>query len=190
VDALGFVCVESSKRFVPIEGLRPLVQALTPWVTPVLLFVNPECDAVDAALEWAPHALLQFHGQETPEFCARFRRPYIKAGAASSREDLLKFIDLHQGAGAILVDTPSPGHGGSGLTFDWSRVPPASERALPLILAGGLTPENVASAMHITAPYGVDVSSGIETAPGVKCAERMAKFMAAVATTDARLGAV
>ena len=189
-DAVGFVSYPGSKRYVPTTELPRLAGQLTPWVTPVLLFVNPTVLWVQEALAMVPDALLQFHGSETPEFCAGFGRPYIKAFPALTRADLLKFIALHARALGHLVDAPTVAFGGAGQTFDWEILPGAAERTRPLLLAGGLNPGNVAEAIARARPFGVDVSSGVELSPGIKRADLMDQFMASVRAADASFGAV
>lgn len=185
-DAIGLVFYPRSPRFVTVEQAVTIARAVGPFVTTVGLFVDPTPEAVQLVLEEVPLHLLQFHGQETPAFCAAFQRPYIKAlrmaegldVAAQEREF------LYAGALGLLLDSYSPAApGGTGETFAWERIPP--ERRLPLILAGGLSPENVGSAVQHVRPYAVDVSSGVESAPGRKDSARISAFVAAVRAADA-----
>jgi phosphoribosylanthranilate isomerase len=188
-DAVGFVCYAPSARFVEPGRLAPLAQALAPLVTPVLLFVNARAQEVAAALAVLPQAILQFHGDEDHDFCRSFGRPYLRAVALGAGVDLLDSERMFPSASALLADAPSSGYGGSGQTFDLSRLPAPALRALPLVLAGGLRAENVAAAIAQVRPYAVDVSSGVEQAPGIKSVDRMRSFLAAVRRADAQDGA-
>lgn len=193
VDAIGFVCFSGSPRFVPPERLAGLAAAVAPLVTPVLLFVDAPAVAVERALTIVPHALLQFHGTEDAAWCQSFGRPYIRAVALAEGVDLLESEVRFRGAAGLLADTPArdaAAFGGSGLSFPWQRVPPPALRSLPLILAGGLRAENVGAAIGQVRPHAVDVSSGVESAHGIKSAERMQAFMAAVRAVDAAGGQV
>src|SRR5215831_9892765 len=159
-SAVGFVCYPPSPRFVAPENLKDLARRLPPFVTPVLLFVNATDDSIDRALEQVPNALLQFHGDETAAQCARFARPYMRAIRMDDRVDLLDCERNYTSSIALLADTPVEGYGGGGRNFDWTRVPPASARTKPLVLAGGLTAANVGVAIASVRPFAVDVSSG------------------------------
>jgi phosphoribosylanthranilate isomerase len=208
-DAVGFVCYPGSPRYVAPERLAALAQALAPFVTPVLLFVNASRSEVERAVAAVPQALLQFHGAEDPRFCAAFGRPYVRALAVAAGVDLLEFEQRFSTAAAVLADTPADGpgnapgeaaapavasggagsgpvFGGAGRTFPWDRLAAPERRRLPLILAGGLRADNVAQAIAQVQPYAVDVSSGVEAARGVKDAGRMRDFLAAVRMADAR----
>jgi phosphoribosylanthranilate isomerase len=185
VDAVGFVCYEHSPRFVPVERLASLADELTPFVTPVLLFVNATPAAVERALRAVPHALLQFHGDEADHDCAAFGRAYLRAVAISESVDLLDWEGQYPGASALLADAPSAAFGGSGRVFDWSRLPTADRRSKPLILAGGLNASNVGAAIRAARPYGVDVSSGVEAERGIKSEALMREFVSAVRAADA-----
>lgn len=180
-DAIGLNCFAGSPRYLPPSRLRELALAMPVFVTPVLLFVNARREEVLAALAQVPHALLQFHGDEGEAFCASFARPYIRAVSMAREGALLDCEQAFPSATALLADTPAAGYGGSGSVFDWSQVPAASARSKPLVLAGGLTAENVAAAIVTTQPYAVDVSSGVESGvKGVKDAQRVCRFIAAV----------
>jgi phosphoribosylanthranilate isomerase len=185
VDAVGFVCYPHSPRFVPPERLSSLVAELPPLVTPVLLFVDAEADQIEDALQTVPHALLQFHGTEPHAECARFGRAYLRAVSMSDDVDLLDWEKQYPTATALLADSASAGFGGSGRTFDWNRLPPQERRAIPLILAGGLNASNVGDAIRAAWPYGVDVSSGVETERGIKSEALMRGFVAAVLAAHA-----
>ena len=204
-DAVGFVCFPGSARFVEPGRLAALAREVPPFVTPVLLFVDAERASIEAALAAVPQALLQFHGAEDPQFCGSFGRPFIRALPVSSSCDLLEFEDLFPAAAGLLADAPgrSPAnsaanspdqaprgeggaaYGGAGHTFPWERLPAQAQRRLPLILAGGLRADNVANAIAVVRPYAVDVSSGVESARGIKSAQRMREFLAAVRAADA-----
>ncbi len=178
-DAIGLVFAPASPRRVTPDEAAAIRRALPPFVTLVGLFVDAEALQVTQALGRVAFDLLQFHGAESPEFCRQFHRPYIKA--ISMREG----IDLHAAARAfsdaagLLLDTHVAGvAGGSGQTFDWSRIPRDLPR--PLVLAGGLTPRNVAEAVRQVRPYAVDVSSGVEQSRGIKNPAKIAAFIEAV----------
>ena len=185
VDAVGIVCYERSPRFVPVERLASLADRLAAFVAPVLLFVNAKRADVEQALQAVPHALLQFHGDEPERDCAAFGRPYLRAVAMNESVDLLDWEQRYQSASALLADAPSSAFGGSGRAFDWSRLPTADRRSRPLILAGGLSASNVGAAMRAARPYGVDVSSGVESERGIKSEALMREFVAAVRAADA-----
>jgi phosphoribosylanthranilate isomerase len=188
-SALGFVCYERSTRFVSVETLAHLTAGLPPFVVPVLLFVNASEAAIKERLHILPDALLQFHGDESPDECARSGRAYVRA---ISMDDEVRLLDCERRfseARALLADTPSAGYGGSGRSFDWARIPAVRERGKPLVLAGGLNEGNVEAAVLAVRPFAVDVSSGVEEAPGVKNAARMARFVAAVRRADAQIAA-
>lgn len=184
-DAVGFVCYERSPRQVAFDRLRELARALPPFVTPVLLFVNAATEQIRECLAVLPQALLQFHGDETPEQCEAIGRPYVRALRMDAGVDLLDCERRFPSAMASMVDAPSVAYGGSGTTFDWQRIPAPTIRSKPLILAGGLRAENVAEAIAMTQPFAVDVSSGVESVPGIKSAERIRQFIAAVRAADA-----
>ena len=191
-DALGFVLYPPSPRAVSLNQLRHLAAAVPPMVTPVLLFVNASPAEVEAALAVVPNALLQFHGDEPPQECAQFHRPYLRAARIrDDRFDLLKYAQQYPHAAGILLDTWSEGYGGSGHTFDWTRINPWSPHApsgnVRLVLSGGLTPANVADGIRLLRPWAVDVSSGIEQAKGLKNPALMQAFVAAVRSADASL---
>jgi phosphoribosylanthranilate isomerase len=179
-DAVGFNCYEKSSRFVPPSALAKLAARVPAFVTPVLLFVNAEEDAIRGALEVVPHAVLQFHGDESADRCRVFRRPYVRALRVNGQTEWAALECEYADAAALLADAPAAGYGGSGQVFDWSRLPRAASRRVPLVLAGGLDATNVRSAIEAVRPYAVDVSSGIEDAPGLKSALKMREFASAV----------
>lgn len=181
-DALGFVCYPRSPRYVARERLAELAAHLPPFVSPVLLFVNAQPDEVSAALELLPDALLQFHGDEDEPYCRQFGRPWLRAVRMAEGVDLLDCEARFPSAAGLLADAPSAAYGGSGQSFDWSRIPP--RRGKPLVLAGGLTAATVGAAVTRIRPWAVDVSSGVEAAPGIKDAVRIQEFIAAVRAAD------
>jgi phosphoribosylanthranilate isomerase len=181
-DAIGLVFYPPSPRFLGIEQARTLRNSLSPFVTSVALFVNPDRDQVQRVLDQVRPDMLQFHGEETPAFCAAFGVPYIKACRVKEGVDLLEYLRPFSGASGWLADAYVEGYGGGGTRFDWSVVP--ARRARPLILSGGLSPQNVGEAIRQVRPWGVDVSSGVEAAPGIKDAERIAAFIAEVRNAD------
>ncbi len=193
-DAIGFVLYPPSPRAVSVERAAELAARLPAFVTPVLLFVNEAPERVLAACAAVPGALLQFHGDETPEYCAEMSRqtgrPHLKAARiplqAAAGFDLLKFADSHSTAQAILLDAQVEGFGGGGKAFDWSLLPPTVNAHL--VLSGGLTPANVAEGIRLLRPrarsLAVDVSSGIEAGKGLKDADKIRQFVDAVRTAD------
>lgn len=182
VDAIGFVCVRASKRYIEPSRAGMIRAQLPPFVTSVALLSNPTEEEVEAVLELLQPDYLQFHGSEEPEFCDSFRHRYIKAISMQLPEHAAEAAARYPGAAALLLDSHgSDGIGGTGAVFDWSRVPDELEHWM---LAGGLNPENVAAAVTMARPYAVDVSSGIETAPGVKDPAKMRAFVAAVRRAD------
>jgi phosphoribosylanthranilate isomerase len=189
-DALGFVQYAKSARHVTLERTLELAGRLPPFVTPVLLFVNASPAELRRAAEALPQALLQFHGDETPEQCAAAGRPYLRAAHMVPGFDLLEFAFRYagvSGALGLLLDTPSEGYGGSGKVFDWSLIP--TDVPVPVVLSGGLSPANVTDGVLRVRPWAVDVSSGVESAKGVKNAALMRRFCKAVKEADARLAA-
>lgn len=178
-DAIGLVFEPKSPRYVKPDQALSIVRALPPFVTVVGLFVNAAPDTIETVLSRVPLDLLQFHGDETPEQCRRYHRPYIKAIHMRPEINLPEQARRYADAEGLLLDTAAA-HvaGGSGEAFDWSRVP--SGLAKPVILAGGLTPENVAEAVRQVRPFAVDVSSGVEQAKGIKDAGKISAFIEAV----------
>ncbi len=183
VDALGFVFVPASKRYIEPSEAAVIAKQLSPFVTVVGLFLNEDPAHVKTVLSLIPDMLPQFHGQESAEYCDGFGRAYIKAlGVGSSvpdEEDLARY-QLSKG---FLFDSNEPGAlGGTGHAFDWSTLGSHMER--PLILAGGLDAGNIPAAINEVAPHAVDVSSGVESAKGIKSLSAMQQFMRAVADAD------
>ncbi len=182
VDAIGLVFYPPSPRHVSIEQARAVLSALPPFVTSVGLFVNAEAAQVREVLDGVPLDLLQFHGDEPPEYCRGFGRPYMKALRMREGLDVNAEAARYHDAAALLLDAYHPGTpGGTGEAFDWERVP--SDCPLPIVLAGGLSPENVAQAVRATHPYAVDLSSGVEAAKGIKDPARIQALMAQLRTT-------
>lgn len=181
--AIGLVFYAKSPRYVTPARAAEIIRVVPPFVTTVGLFVNAAVEEVRAALAEAPLALLQFHGEETPEFCRQFKRPYIKAVRMKAGVDLLQYARDYHDAKALLLDNYVEGlHGGSGVAFDWSLIPRGLP--LPVILSGGLTPENVTEAVRRVRPSAVDVSSGVESAKGIKDAQKIAAFIKGVRSGD------
>ncbi len=183
-DAIGLVFYEASPRRVSIEQAWQIARVVPPFITLVGLFVNESKLAVRRALEALPIQLLQFHGEEEESYCRSFHAPYIKAARVKPGLDLLEYAASFPGAQGLLLDAWSEGYGGGGKPFDWNLVP--RQLPLPLILSGGLDPGNVADAIGRLRPWAVDVSSGVESAKGIKDAARMAAFIAGARDGDAR----
>ncbi len=193
-DAIGFVLYPPSPRNVSIARAAELARLLPAFVTPVLLFVNDTPECIRQACDAVPGALLQFHGDESAEFCEAMSlatgRPHLKAARIPLTEaasfDLVKFAEIHQKAQAILLDAHVDGFGGGGKTFNWSRLPPSVNAHL--VLSGGLTPANVADGIRALRPrarsLAVDVSSGIEAGKGLKDADQIRQFVLAVRAAD------
>ena len=175
-DAIGLVFYEKSPRHVSIEQAAKLAAVLPPFVTVVGLFVNAGADDVRKVLAAVPLDVLQFHGDETPEFCVQFNRPYLKAIRVRPGVDLLQCAANFHTAQGLLLDAHVEGiPGGTGARFDWALIP--EQFPMPLILSGGLDAENVAAAIRQVQPYAVDVSSGVEAGKGIKDAQRIGRFM-------------
>lgn len=176
VDAIGLVFYPKSPRAVTVEQARRIVLALPPFVTTVGLFVDAGAAEIEAVLRRVPLDLIQFHGAETPADCARFGRPYIKAIRMTPEVDLHREAERFYTAQGLLLDAYHPGaSGGTGRRFDWDRIPKDLEK--PLILAGGLDPDNVRAAIERVRPWAVDVSSGVECGKGIKDPIKMAEFL-------------
>lgn len=185
-DALGFVFFAQSPRYVTPAVAAAIMRELPPFVTTVGLFVDAEAEVVRTLLQTVPLSLLQFHGDESNAFCAQFGRPWIKALNVKPDADVAADIARHPDASAILLDAWHPDlKGGTGQRFDWRRFP--KDAGKPLVLAGGLTPDNVAEAVALTQPYAVDVSGGVEKTDaagllqkGIKDADKIKAFIKAV----------
>jgi len=181
-DAIGLVFYPKSPRYLSVERAVEIRDALPPFVQTVALFVNPDPAQVAQVLGRVKPGLLQFHGEETPEFCGQFGVPFVKACRIKPGVDALQYLQPFSRAAAWLVDSFVPEYGGVGESFDWSLVPRGAAR--PLILSGGLDQGNVAKAIRAVHPWGVDVSSGVESAKGIKDAGKMAAFVAEVRNAD------
>ena len=181
-DAIGLVFYPPSPRYLSTERAVEIRDALPPFVQAVALFVNPDPAQVAQVLGRVKPAMLQFHGEETPEFCAQYGVPFVKACRMRPGSDAKGYLSPFGRAAAWLVDSYVPEYGGVGESFDWSLVPRGLER--PLILSGGLERGNVAQAIRAVRPWGVDVSSGVETAKGIKDAAKMTAFIAEVRNAD------
>jgi phosphoribosylanthranilate isomerase len=173
-DALGLNLWPRSKRFVSAETARLLVRQLPPLVTIVGVFVDPTRDEVLRAIDAVGIQVAQLHGDESPELCASLPLPVVKAIRVKDSHSLAALASYE--VSAFLLDSATPAYGGSGVAFDWGLAAEAAA-SLPVILAGGLTPENVADAVRAVRPLGVDVASGVESAPGVKDAQKMERFI-------------
>ena len=177
-DAIGLVFYPPSPRFLAIERAVEIRDALPPFVQAVALFVNPDAAQVAQVIGRVHPAMLQFHGDETPQFCAQFGVPYVKACRLKPGVDALEYLRPFSRAAAWLFDSFVPEYGGVGEGFDLSLLPVVRER--PVILSGGLSRESVAEAIRRVRPWGVDVSSGVESAKGIKDAAKIAAFIAEV----------
>lgn len=175
-DAIGLVFYPKSPRAVSLAQAKAIAEALPPFITTVGLFVNATPADVDEVLGAVPLDMLQFHGDETPAECARFGRPWFKALRVQPGCDIAAKAASFHGARGVLLDSFVAGvPGGTGQAFDWSLIPDRLD--VPLILAGGLTPDNVGEAIAQVAPYAVDVSGGVEMAKGIKDAEKVMRFV-------------
>jgi len=180
-DAIGLVFYPPSPRFLSVERAREIRDALPPFVQTVALFVNADAAQVSQVIGRLHPAMLQFHGDETPQFCAQFGVPYVKACRVRPGTPALEYLRPFSDAAAWLFDSHVPEYGGVGESFDWSLVPATDN---PLILSGGLSAANVASAIRRVKPWGVDVSTGVESGKGVKDAAKIAAFIAEVRNAD------
>ncbi|MBD3777181.1 MAG: phosphoribosylanthranilate isomerase [Thiotrichales bacterium] len=181
-DAIGLVFYEPSPRHVEIEQAGSIARAVPAFVTKTALFVNPSVEYVQAVLERVAIDLIQFHGDETPDFCEQFGKPYMKAIRMQESTDLFALAERYTSASALLLDTYKPGvPGGTGEQFNWQWIPQDFPKAL--VLAGGLTAQNVAQAITQVQPWAVDVSGGVEASKGVKSAQQVTLFMQQVMST-------
>ncbi|MGA7179964.1 MAG: phosphoribosylanthranilate isomerase [Thiobacillaceae bacterium] len=175
-DALGFVFCARSPRNLSIDRAAALVKALPPFVQSVGLFVDAEQGFVEAVLKDVSLGVLQFHGDEDPVFCRQFGKPYLKAIRVREGVDLVEYASAYGDACGLLLDAFVPDvPGGSGERFDWRLIPAGLPK--PIVLSGGLTPENVTEAVRQVKPWAVDVSSGVEAAKGIKDAAKLAAFI-------------
>lgn len=176
-DALGFVFYDKSPRHVSVEAAAELVRALPPFVQSVGLFVNADPAYIESVLKHVPLDLLQFHGDESPLDCVRYGRPYLKAVRVKADTDLLKCAADFDAARGLLLDAYVAGvPGGTGERFDWGLIP--ANLPKPVVLSGGLTPDNITEAVQGVRPWAVDVSSGVELTKGIKDSHKMAQFIA------------
>lgn len=175
-DALGFVFYKPSPRYVSPETAAGIIAQLPPFVTTVALFVDEPEAEISRILSLTGCDLIQFHGDESPGFCAQFNRPWIKALRVKDAESLSAELNAYRNARALLLDSYRPGvPGGTGETFNWELIPDNPPR--PIILAGGLTPENITTAVQQLQPYGVDVSGGVEAQKGIKDPAKIHAFI-------------
>lgn len=182
VDALGLNFFQQSSRYISAERAKEITGEVSALTALVGLFVNPEPAQVESVLEKVPLNLLQFHGDEDDKFCNQFQLPWIKALRVRDFQSIGTQVESYPHARGILLDSYVAGEpGGTGKIFDWSSIPAMKS---PYVLAGGLTPENVREAIVCARPYAVDVSSGVESAPGIKDADRMRAFVEAVEGAD------
>jgi phosphoribosylanthranilate isomerase len=178
-DAIGLVFYEPSPRYIQPSAAAAIAMQLPPFIDAVGLFVDAEPDDVRGVLSQVRLNLLQFHGDESPEYCRQFGVPYLKAVRVSPDTNLLQYAASFADAKALLLDTYMPGMaGGTGKTFDWNLVP--RDFPMPIILAGGLDAGNVGEAIRQLKPYAVDVSGGVEREKGIKDADKIAAFMRGV----------
>jgi phosphoribosylanthranilate isomerase len=183
-DAIGFVFYPPSPRFLAPGAAADLARRVPPFVARVGLFVNAEPADVRAVLAQVPLDVLQFHGEEAAAYCEQFGLPYLKAARVRPGLDLLEFARAYPTAQGLLLDAWVEAYGGMGQSFDWSLIP--NDLPLPMVLSGGLHAGNVAEAVRKVHPWAVDVSSGVEAAKGIKDADKIAAFVAAVRTADGR----
>jgi phosphoribosylanthranilate isomerase len=180
-DAIGLVFYPPSPRYLSAERAVEIRDALPPFVQAVALFVNPDPALVAQVLGRVRPALLQFHGEESADFCAQFGTPFVKACRVRKGMSALEYLRPFSRAAAWLFDSHVPEYGGVGEAFDWSLVPATDK---PVILSGGLAAGNVGEAIRRVRPWGVDVSTGVESAKGIKDAAKIAAFIAEVRNAD------
>ena len=177
-DAIGLVFYKQSPRAVTVQQAQQIIAALPPFITTVGLFVNSSRSELNEILDAVPLDLLQFHGDERAAECESYQRPYLKALRVKAGDDVRAEIDSYPSAAGILLDTYVAGvPGGTGEPFDWSLVP--ADASKPIVLAGGLSPDNVGEAISRVRPYAVDVSGGVEQGKGIKDVEKIRAFIAA-----------
>lgn len=183
VDALGFVFYSKSPRNIELKQAQEIIQALPGFVSSVALFLNPQESLVKQVIAETDIDCLQFHGTESAEFCEQFNRPYIKALGIDGVENIVALCDQYSSSRSVLLDSHGAGKaGGTGATFDWATIP--EKLRSQIILAGGLTPDNVAEAIQQVRPYAVDLSSGVEQSAGIKDLKLMARLMNEVKRVD------
>ena len=186
-DAVGFVFYPPSARHVSVAQACALARELPPFVTPVGLFVNAPRADIDAAIRAIPALIVQFHGDESAQTCDALGRPYIRAARVAAGFDLLDYAGRYGNAQAILLDAHVEGYGGGGKVFDWSLIRSGAPR--PVVLSGGVHAENVLAGIRQLRPWAVDVSSGVESAKGIKDAAEIRRFCEAVRRADAWISA-
>lgn len=175
-DALGFVFYKKSPRYVSPEVANAIVAQLPPFVVPVALFVDEDPAVIHSIINENSRWLIQFHGSENEVECASFKRPYIKALRVKESDNIAELVDQYSSAMAILLDAYKAGvPGGTGEQFDWALIP--EKLSKPIVLAGGLSPENIAKAVDQVSPYAVDVSGGVELSKGIKSASKVQQFI-------------
>ena len=175
-DALGFVFYEKSPRYISPEMANAIVAQLPPFVTPVALFVNADASLIQEVIKGSSRWVIQFHGDESESECISYSRPYIKALRIQRHDDVAALVKQYASASSILLDAYKPGvPGGTGEVFDWSLIPANLDK--PIVLAGGLTPENVQQAIKQVNPYAVDVSGGVELSKGLKSELKVQEFI-------------
>jgi phosphoribosylanthranilate isomerase len=183
-DAIGLVFYPPSPRFVTADVAAKVAAVLPPFVAAVGLFVDASEAEIRRVLAEVPLDLLQFQGEEPPDFCARFGKPWVRAVRMEEGTDLLEYARRFSSAKALLLDAHSPGTpGGTGLTFDWKAIP--ADFPMPVILSGGLDATNVGRAVREVRPWAVDVSSGVESSRGVKDPRKIIEFIRSVRREDA-----
>lgn len=186
-DAIGLVFYPPSPRYVEPDQAAVVAQALPAYVSAVGLFVDPAPEEVRRVMARVPLDVLQFQGAESPEFCASFGRPWVRAVRMEEGVDLVECAKRFHGAKALLLDAHVAGiPGGTGVAFDWKAIP--RHLPVPIILSGGLSPENVARAVREVQPWAVDVSSGVESGRGTKDPRKIVEFIRSVRSEDASPG--
>ncbi len=181
-DALGFVLYKPSPRAVTAEQAAELIQKVPAFVTTVALFVNERAEEIHRVLSVCPFDLLQFHGDETAEFCRQFNRPYMKAIRVRSSDDIDRAVQQFPDTKALLLDAYVENlPGGTGQAFDWRLIPQLS---VPWVLAGGLNSSNVAAAINQVKPFAVDISGGIEASKGIKDRIKIQEFISEVRNVE------
>jgi phosphoribosylanthranilate isomerase len=178
-DALGFNFWSDSTRYIRPAAAREIIRTLPPLLSVVGVFVNATRDEILRVAERCRLHVVQLHGDESPSFCAKLGFPFIRAIRFEGPGSLASW---DRASGTLLIDAPTRGYGGSGKTFDW-RLLQGATKARRIILAGGLTAENIARAVRTVHPYGVDVATGVESSPGIKDAARMARFISVARAT-------
>ena len=182
IHAVGFIFYKPSKRNISIECAQKLVQNITPFIQVIAVFVDPSSELVEGVLSRIPIHTLQFHGNESEEFCRSFKRPYIKAISLAKAQDFHMYEQRYQSASALLLDNST---GGIGQIFDWNLIPKLRNK--PIIIAGGINSDNVASLLTLHNVDAIDLSSGIEDSQGKKCVNKLSKLIKAVRKVNDKL---